>query len=43
MDVEVGKKDKEEDKSKKIETLLVGDDLGIVHMYDFKRNDWHYC
>jgi hypothetical protein len=27
----------------KLETLLVGDDLGICHMYNFIPNDWHYC
>jgi WD40 repeat protein len=25
-----------------LETLVVGDDLGICHMYDFKH-DWHSC
>jgi len=27
----------------KLETLLVGDDLGICHMYNFTSKDWHYC
>ena len=27
----------------KLETLLVGDDLGICHMYNFLTNDWHVC
>ena len=27
----------------KLETLLVGDDLGICHMYNITKVDWHYC
>lgn len=27
----------------KNETLLVGDDLGICHMYNFTSNEWHMC
>jgi len=27
----------------KFETLLVGDDLGICHMYNFTTPDWHSC
>jgi len=27
----------------KYETLLVGDDLGICHMYNFTSTDWHMC
>jgi hypothetical protein len=27
----------------KLETLLVGDDLGICHMYNITSADWHYC
>lgn len=27
----------------KLETLLVGDDLGICHMYTFISKDWHIC
>ena len=27
----------------KLETLLVGDDLGICHMYNITSPDWHYC
>lgn len=29
----------------KLETILVGDDLGICHMYTFdeKYPDWHIC
>ena len=27
----------------KLETLLVGDDLGICHMYTFVSKDWHIC
>lgn len=27
----------------KLETLLVGDDLGICHKYDFTKVDWHWC
>jgi hypothetical protein len=26
-----------------LETLLVGDDLGFIHKYDFKDPLWHYC
>jgi len=26
-----------------LETLLVGDDLGICHMYTIKSRDWHIC
>ena len=26
----------------KLETLLVGDDLGICHMYNFSK-EWHFC
>lgn len=32
-------KNAQQDKS---ETLLVGDDLGIIHMYNFKKV-WHHC
>jgi len=27
----------------KVETLLVGDDLGIITKYDFTAVDWHHC
>lgn len=27
----------------KLETLLIGDDLGICHMYNFLKADWHVC
>lgn len=27
----------------RLETLLVGDDLGIIHMYNFTSLDWHFC
>jgi hypothetical protein len=27
----------------KFESLLVGDDLGIIHLYNFKKVDWHMC
>jgi hypothetical protein len=30
-------------KENKIETLLVGDDLGICHMYNITSTEWHYC
>jgi len=30
-------------KENKRETLLLGDDLGICHMYNFTKDDWHYC
>ena len=26
-----------------LEKLLVGDDLGIIHMYYFTKTNWHYC
>ena len=28
---------------RKLETLLVGDDLGILHKYDFTSENWHWC
>jgi len=28
---------------KTMEILLVGDDLGICHMYKFTFANWHYC
>lgn len=34
-------KDKKDDG--KIETLLVGDDLGICHMWNFTKENWHTC
>jgi len=37
------KDDKKENSRKKTETLLVGDDLGIITKYDFTQIDWHYC
>ena len=27
----------------KVETLLMGDDLGFIHKYDMYKVDWHYC
>ena len=27
----------------KCETLIVGDDLGICHMWNFTQADWHSC
>lgn len=27
----------------KLETLLIGDDLGICHMYNISQTNWHYC
>jgi len=30
-------------KDGKFETLLVGDDLGICHSYNFTSNEWHMC
>ena len=30
-------------KEKKRETLILGDDLGICHMYNFTMENWHYC
>ena len=30
-------------KDGRYETLLVGDDLGICHLYNFTEPDWHYC
>jgi hypothetical protein len=38
--------DKKDDKTQgkqKLETLLVGDDLGMCVKYDFTETDWHYC
>ena len=31
------------DEKKPLETLLWGDDLGIITMYNFHRTDWHIC
>jgi WD40 repeat protein len=33
----------ENNNDQKLETLLVGDDLGICHMYTFIQKDWHIC
>jgi len=30
-------------KEGRYETLLVGDDLGICHLYNFTEPEWHYC
>jgi hypothetical protein len=30
-------------KDARLESLLVGDDLGICHLYNFTSQDWHYC
>lgn len=30
-------------KDARLESLLVGDDLGICHLYNFTSTDWHYC
>lgn len=30
-------------KDGKLETLLIGDDLGICQMINFTDNDWHTC
>ncbi len=30
-------------KDGRYETLLVGDDLGICHLYNFTEPEWHYC
>ena len=30
-------------KDGRYETLLVGDDLGICHLYNFTEFEWHYC
>lgn len=29
--------------SDKLETLLMGDDLGVMHKYDIVSEDWHTC
>ena len=44
-DIVVEDKGKDEKQSgrQKLETLLVGDDLGIITKYDFTQTDWHYC
>ena len=34
---------KDSDESKPIETLLWGDDLGIITKYDFMETNWHIC
>jgi hypothetical protein len=26
-----------------VERLLIGDDLGFMHMYNFYSTDWHIC
>lgn len=26
-----------------METLIVGDDLGLITKYDFTQADWHWC
>ncbi len=36
-------KDQKSKSRQKLETLLVGDDLGIITKYDFTQTDWHYC
>jgi len=36
-------KDEKSSGRQKLETLLVGDDLGIITKYDFTKTDWHYC
>ena len=30
-------------KDARLETILVGDDLGICHMYNITTPDWHFC
>lgn len=30
-------------KDGRYETLLVGDDLGICHLYNLTEAEWHYC
>jgi len=44
-DIVVEDKGKDEKQSgrQKLETLLIGDDLGIITKYDFTQTDWHYC
>ena len=34
---------KNPDEQKPLETLLWGDDLGIITMYDFIETNWHIC
>lgn len=36
-------KDEKSAGRQKLETLLVGDDLGLITKYDFTQTDWHYC
>ena len=31
------------DEKKPLETLLWGDDLGIITKYDFTESNWHIC
>ena len=30
-------------KAQIVERLLIGDDLGFIHMYNFEDTDWHIC
>ena len=34
---------KSSDEKKPLETLIWGDDLGIITMYDFTETNWHIC
>lgn len=38
-----GDKKEEIGEKKPLEILLVGDDMGICHMYKFTSQNWHYC
>lgn len=35
--------DSKKEGDRPLETLLWGDDLGIITMYNFMKNDWHIC
>lgn len=41
--IEHKSKDDKDGGRKKLETLLVGDDLGVIHKYDFTMENWHWC
>lgn len=36
-------KDDKGGQQRKLETLLMGDDLGVLHKYDFTMENWHWC
>jgi len=38
-----GDNEKDDAPKHKVETLLMGDDLGFIHMYNMTDVNWHYC